>query len=63
MGERKRRITRLRRKNVTNITGFAADDRVSASWDVVKREWRLLIESANGLRIENVRLTSGQAAA
>lgn len=57
------RFASLRRSRVTKVTGFSPGDQVSAVWDVGKREWKLEIQSANGLRIDHVRLTLPSAAA
>jgi hypothetical protein len=51
------RFASLRRSRVTKVTGFAPGDQVSAAWDAEKREYKLVIQSANGLRIEHKRLT------
>lgn len=57
-GESKRiRRANLRRNRVTTVTGFAPGDKVVAIWDSERREWRLVVESANGLRIDHNRLT------
>jgi hypothetical protein len=61
--ERKVRSASLRRRRVTTLTGFAAGDRLVAAWDVEKREWRLVVESANGLRIDHSHLTNAGTSA
>jgi hypothetical protein len=34
-----------------------------AAWDVEKREWRLVVESANGLQIDHSHLTNAGTSA
>ena len=57
------RSASLRRSRVTTVTGFSPDDKLKAVWDAAKREWRLVVESANGLRIDHCKLTGGPSAA
>jgi hypothetical protein len=61
--ERKHRQVNLRKRRVTTLTGFTEGDRLKAAWNHAKREWELLIESANGLRIDHSRLTLPSEAA
>lgn len=58
--ERRVRHANLRRSRETTVTGFVPGDKVVAVWDHEKREWRLIVESANGLRIDHKRLTCGR---
>lgn len=58
IAERKHRSASLRRSRSTTVTAGAPGDKVTAAWDHEKCEWKLAIESANGLRIEHSRLTS-----
>lgn len=61
--ERKRRVANLRRKKRTVITGLAHGDIVTAVWDAERWEWRLVVESSNGVKIDHETLTPPPAAA
>jgi len=52
------RTVSLRKKRRSIVSGLQPGDRVTAAWDDELWEWRLVIESANGLIIRHVRLTT-----
>ncbi len=58
-----KRSVNLRRQRRSTVTGFDPGDKVIAEWDREKWEWRLLIESANGIQIDHERLTSDKGTA
>lgn len=54
---RKKRCVTLRRGRRTTVDGLTAGDTIQTVFDAKNWEWRLLIESANGLTIRHERLT------
>lgn len=52
-----KRSVNLRRQRRSTVTGFHPGDKVTAEWDRVEMEWKLWVESANGIRIDHVHLT------
>lgn len=58
-GALRKRIVNLRRSKQTKLTNLQPGDVVTTVFDAEKWEWRQIVESSNGVRIEHVRLTSG----
>ncbi len=52
-----KRSINLRRQRRSKVTKFHEDDTLTAEWNHKDQEWKLLIESANGLQISHERLT------
>ena len=59
----KRRTVNLRRHRMTTVSNLQPGDRVTPIWDAEKWEWRLLIESENGVEISHIRLTGSAKSA
>lgn len=53
----KRKPVNLRKSRRTTLTGLNPDDRVVAQFDAINHEFRLLVETNNGVQILHERLT------